>query len=97
VKSGAVGVNAFQTEEKIEMERLRVDPAIEEQQCERLRDLRLQRSAGKASELLSALEKAARGTDNLMPLVVECVENSITLGEICGVLRQVWGEYRSET
>jgi len=44
--------------------------------------------------LLAHLETAARGTDNLMPLFIACVENDVTLGEICGVLRGVFGEYR---
>jgi len=43
--------------------------------------------------LLERLEGAARGSQNLMPLFIECVENDITLGEICGVLRGLWGEY----
>ncbi len=45
-------------------------------------------------DLLSHLETAAKGTDNLMPLFVACVEADVTLGEICGVLRGVFGEYR---
>jgi methylmalonyl-CoA mutase, N-terminal domain len=89
-----VGVNAFSVDEKIELERLKVDPAIEQAQKRRLAELRLHRDAARLSELLSRLENAARGQENLMPLFVECVENSITLGEICGVLRDIWGEYQ---
>ncbi len=92
-----VGVNAFQVDEKIEMERLKVDPAIEEGQRRRLGDLRNKRDAAKVSELLSTLENAARGRDNLMPVFIECVERQITLGEICGVLRGLWGEYEPST
>ena len=88
-----VGVNAFQSDEKISLERLKVDPAIEASQCERLRIIRNQRDAGKVTQLLSQLEIGARGTANLLPLFVDCVENDITLGEICGVLRKVFGEY----
>jgi methylmalonyl-CoA mutase N-terminal domain/subunit len=47
-------------------------------------------------ELLEKLKAAASGTDNLMPLFIECVENDITLGEICNTLRVVWGEYVAE-
>ncbi|MCC6956279.1 MAG: methylmalonyl-CoA mutase, partial [Anaerolineales bacterium] len=92
-----VGVNAFQVDEKIEMERLKVDPAIEEGQRRRLGDLRSKRDAAKVSELLSTLENSARGRDNLMPVFIECVERQITLGEICGVLRGLWGEYEPST
>ena len=88
-----VGVNVYQSNEKITLERLRVDPAIEEGQRVRLAELRHQRDAGKVSQLLSQLESAARGSENLLPLFIECVENDITLGEICTVLRNVFGEY----
>ncbi|MEK7787959.1 MAG: methylmalonyl-CoA mutase family protein, partial [Chloroflexota bacterium] len=89
-----VGVNEFTTDEDINIERLRIDPAIEQAQCERVAAIRARRDANRASELRSRLETAARGSDNLMPLLVECVENDLTLGEICSTLRGVWGEYR---
>jgi methylmalonyl-CoA mutase N-terminal domain/subunit len=83
------------------LERLKVDPAIEIGQRERLAALRANRDSAKVTELLSRLEKLARGTpalrgaeeSNLLPLFIECVENDITLGEICNTLRSVWGEY----
>jgi methylmalonyl-CoA mutase N-terminal domain/subunit len=90
-----VGVNAFQVEEKLDMERLKVDPAIEQNQRARLAELRQTRDAAKVSELLGQLETAARGNENLMPLFIECVSQMITLGEITGVLRTVWGEYQT--
>lgn len=89
-----VGVNAFQIDENIELERLAVDPTIEKNQVEKLRTLKESRDANKVSELLTRLEKDSLGRDNLMPLIIECVENSLTLGEICGVLRKTWGEYQ---
>jgi methylmalonyl-CoA mutase N-terminal domain/subunit len=89
-----VGLNAFQSDEKVDLEPLRVDPAIEQAQCQRLARLRQRRDGRKVSELLGRLETAARGDENLMPLFVECVENDLTLGEICGLLRKVWGEYQ---
>ncbi len=89
-----VGLNAFQVEETIQLERLKVDPAIEAAQCARLQALRQRRDNHRASELLAQLESAARGDDNLMPLFITCVENDVTLGEICGVLRGLWGEYQ---
>jgi len=89
-----VGVNKFRTDEKINLESLKVDPAVESAQRERLASLRLHRDPARTSELLTRLEAAARGTENLIPLFVEAVESDVTLGEICGVLRIVWGEYR---
>jgi methylmalonyl-CoA mutase N-terminal domain/subunit len=89
-----VGVNAFQTQEKIELERVKVDPQIEKNQCTRLADLRVRRDAARTGELFARLDRTARSQENLMPLFIECVENSLTLGEICGALRRVWGEYQ---
>ena len=89
-----VGVNAFEANEKIELERLSVDPTIEKNQIEKLTRLKSKREPLKTSELLTHLEKESLGTNNLMPLMIECVENNITLGEICGVLRKTWGEYQ---
>ncbi len=89
-----VGLNAFQVAETLELEALKVDPAIESAQRARLAELRSNRDAVRVSELLGQLESAARGTDNLMPLLIECVESDVTLGEICNVLRRIWGEYQ---
>jgi len=89
-----VGVNGFQTHEEMVLERLAVDPSIEQGQRSRLAALRARRDNAKVAELLGQLETAARGTDSLMPLFITCVEHDITLGEICGVLRKVWGEYQ---
>ena len=50
----------------------------------------------KIAELRAHLESAAKGSENLMPLFIECVENDITLGEICNTLRGVWGEYQAQ-
>lgn len=89
-----VGLNAFETEETLQLERLRVDPAIEAAQRAKLTELRSKRDACKAAEMLALLEKTARSSENLMPVLVACVEAEITLGEVCGVLRNVWGEYQ---
>ena len=97
VESGeqiVVGVNQFQVEEEKTLERLKVDPAIEQIQRQRLADLRTSREPIRVSELLAHLEFTARGTGNLVPIFIECVENKITLGEVCGTLRKVWGEYQ---
>ncbi len=91
-----VGVNEFTSGEPPTLETLRVDPAVEERQKERLRALRKGRDGTRAAELLGRLETAAKGGENLMPLILTGVENDLTLGEICGALRAVWGEYRPE-
>jgi methylmalonyl-CoA mutase N-terminal domain/subunit len=88
-----VGVNAFQVDEKIELEQLKVDLEVEASQRVRLEELRAGRDAGRVGELLGHLETNARTKENLMPVFIECVENGITLGEICGLLRGLWGEY----
>ncbi|HSB64993.1 MAG TPA: methylmalonyl-CoA mutase family protein, partial [Anaerolineales bacterium] len=92
-EQAVVGVNAFQSDEKITLERLKVDPAIEESQRKRLQGLRERRDHEKVNQLLVQLEQSARGDANLVPVFVECVENDVTLGEICSVLRRVFGEY----
>ncbi|UCE00300.1 MAG: methylmalonyl-CoA mutase family protein [Chloroflexota bacterium] len=89
-----VGVNAFEVDEKIELDRLQVDPAIEAEQCKRLAELRESRDQTRVVELLSHLENFARGNENLLPIFIACVENGVTLGEICKTLRAVWGEYQ---
>lgn len=89
-----VGVNQFTVEENSERDLLRVDPAIEAAQRAHLAELRASRDNSKIAELRAQLETAARGTENLMPLFVTCVEADMTLGEICHTLRGVFGEYR---
>lgn len=92
-----VGVNAFQVDEEIELEQLKVDLTVEASQRARLEALRAGRDAGRVGELLGHLETNARTKENLMPVFIECVENGITLGEICGLLRGLWGEYEPPT
>ncbi len=88
-----VGVNEFEVQEERSLERLAVDPAIEIAARERLKKLRESRDGRAVNDLLGKLTSAAKGTENLMPLFIECVENEATLGEICNALRGVWGEY----
>ncbi len=89
-----VGVNQFQTEENETIPILRVDPQIEHNQIERVRAVRAKRDSAKAENTLVKLEEAARGTENLLPRILECVESYVTVGEISHRLRKVWGEYR---
>ena len=95
-ESIVVGVNAFQVDEAHTLERLAVDPAIELAQREKLARLRQERDQQLAGRCLEKLAGAARGSDNLMPIFIECVENDVTLGEICSTLRAAWGEYVAE-
>ncbi len=88
-----VGVNAFTVEEKLDLEGIAVDPSIEQDQKLKLAEMRYKRDNARVSELMTRLEHAAHTSENLMPLFIECVENELTLGEICGVLRKTWGEY----
>ena len=89
-----VGVNEFTVDETLNIERLKMDPAIERAQCEKVAAVRARRDANRVNELQTRLEAAARGSENLMPLFIACVENDLTSGEICSTLRGVWGEYR---
>ena len=91
-----VGVNAFEVNEERGLERLRVDPMIEIAQKEKLKELRENREPRIVEQLLERLTVSAQSNENLMPLFIECVENNITLGEICNTLRVVWGEYAAE-
>lgn len=90
-----VGVNKFTVDEKIVLESLKIDPKIEAEQRERLAALRAGRDVLLVEALLEKLENAAQGDENMMPIIIECVENNLTLGEICGRLRKIWGEYRA--
>jgi methylmalonyl-CoA mutase N-terminal domain/subunit len=89
-----VGLNRFQIEEETSIPTLRVDPAIEQAQVERVRALRARRDAAATEAALVRLEEAARGTENLLPHILACVEADITVGEISHRLRRVWGEYQ---
>jgi methylmalonyl-CoA mutase N-terminal domain/subunit len=89
-----VGVNRFQTSEEETIPILRVDEKIERSQIERLRAVREKRDSQAAENALMKLEEAARGTENLLPKILNCVENYATVGEISHRLRKVWGEYR---
>ncbi len=89
-----VGVNDYQVDETIDIQPLKIDPSIERGQIERLRIFKEKRDSSKVNDLLGTLKNAAQSDENLMPLMIHCVENDLTLGEICGVLRKVWGEYQ---
>lgn len=90
-----VGLNKFQTTEKLTLEKLNFDQSIENQARQRLKTLRAERDNHRVVELRNQLFNASKTSQNLMPLFIECVSNNVTLGEICGTLREVWGLYTS--
>ena len=87
-----VGMNEF-VQDAPPVPVMKIDPTIEREQVERLRAFRARRDAAKHAEALRRLDAAARGTDNLVPLVLDAVKADATVGEIAGVLRDVWGEH----
>ncbi len=89
-----VGVNQYQTAPQHVGEILKVNPAVREGQAARLTALRRSREQDRVAAGLSALETAARGSDNLMPALVEAAAARATMGEMCDVLRGVFGVYR---
>jgi len=89
-----VGLNKFQVEENPPKGLLRVDPAVGERQKEKLSALRARRNNTKVDSALASLRSAAKGTDNLMFPILDAVRAYATLGEICGVLREEFGEYQ---
>lgn len=89
-----VGVNKFQAEEAELPEPFRIDPALEEQQLKRLGAVRACRSKINVNITLQRLEEAARGTENLMPRILDCGRAYVTVGEISDRLKKVFGEYR---
>jgi methylmalonyl-CoA mutase N-terminal domain/subunit len=95
-EKSVVGVNIYQNEEEITLDKLTVDLKIELEARQRLAALRQKRDGQKVNDLLGRLDTMAGGSENLIPLFVEMVENDITLGEICNVLRKKWGEYRPQ-
>ena len=89
-----VGVNEFNSNEPVEIPILEMDPEGFERQCRRLKNLRSSRNKARHEASLTAIEKAAEGDENLMPHFIEAAKAKATLGEMCDVLRGVFGEYR---
>ena len=89
-----VGMNKFQVKEEPPKGLLKVDPAVGELQKKKLADLRARRDNHLVNEKLEALKKACHSDENLMPFILDAVRAYGTLGEICGVMREVFGEYQ---
>jgi methylmalonyl-CoA mutase N-terminal domain/subunit len=92
-----VGVNDFIVEESKKPEIMRLDPEVERNQISALKKVKAQRDNAKVQETLASLRKAAQGDDNLMPHILEAVKAYASLGEICNVLRDEFGEFVSKS
>jgi len=93
-KRAIIGVNKYKVDEPIEIPILKMDEKGEERQINRLKKLRKERDKSKFEKNLNRLRKAAEGEENLMPYILDCVHSYATLGETCGILREVFGEYK---
>jgi methylmalonyl-CoA mutase N-terminal domain/subunit len=89
-----VGVNKYATTEKQEIPMLEIDERIEEEQIERLNAVRRKRDGRAVLKSLDDIRAACKRGDNVMPHCIEAVKNLVTVGEICDVYREVYGEYR---
>jgi methylmalonyl-CoA mutase N-terminal domain/subunit len=90
-----VGVNRYEAKDEAPIELLRVDPALEQKQIDRVQSTRATRDSAKVESTLAALKGGAAKPDvNLMPLIVEASREYVTMGEMCDALREVWGVWR---
>jgi methylmalonyl-CoA mutase N-terminal domain/subunit len=90
-----VGVNRYQLEDEQELDILRIDPALERKQIDRVQALKDSRDSAKVEQRLAELKRAAARDDvNLMPPIVDASRDYVTMGEICDAFREVWGTWR---
>ncbi|MFP4048335.1 MAG: methylmalonyl-CoA mutase [Desulfovermiculus sp.] len=89
-----VGANEFQSTEDIKIPLLRIDPEVEKAQVERVQAVREERDSDQVQATLNALRQAAQSETNVMPSIVDAVKAYATIGEICDVMREVFGEHR---
>jgi methylmalonyl-CoA mutase N-terminal domain/subunit len=89
-----VGVNRYELTDEPEVEILRIEPALEQKQVERVRTLRGRRDSAAVEATLARLKEGAAGEENLMPLLLDASRAYATLGEMCDALREVWGVWR---
>lgn len=89
-----VGVNQFSIEEKEQEGLLRIDDSVEKNQINRLKNIKNTRDQNAVKTSLAHLKTAAKGTDNLMPYIIDAVKSYASIGEICNVMREVFGEYK---
>lgn len=91
-----VGMNEFKAKEDTDISIFKPEPRKMQRQIQKLSEVKNRRDQGKVQSSLAAVRKAAEGQENLMPYFIDAVKAYATLGEICGVLRSVFGEYRPE-
>ena len=89
-----IGVNAFKSDQKQPITLLQIDEKVHQEQVDRIAQVKRDRSQAAVDVALAKVEAACRGTDNLMPPVLEAVKAYATLGEVSDVFRKVWGQYR---
>jgi methylmalonyl-CoA mutase N-terminal domain/subunit len=89
-----VGVNRYELDDEPELEILRIDPALEQKQIDRVQALRAGRDSAKVEQRLAELKRVAAGDENLMPAIVDAARDYVTMGEICDAFREVWGVWR---
>jgi len=89
-----VGVNRYEAADETPLEILRIDPALEQKQIERVQGLRARRDSAAVETALAKLREGAAGDANLMPLIVDASRAYVTMGEMCDALREVWGIWR---
>ena len=89
-----VGVNKFQIKEEDQKELLKINRNVQEEQIKFLKKVKAERNNAEVKSKLKELEKAANGTDNLMPYILSAVKSYASVGEICNTMRRVFGEYK---
>ena len=92
-----IGVNKFKMDEPVSMKLLKVNPQVEKEQLEKLRSIKASRDNLKVKSLLKKLKEAAQRDTNLMFPILDAIKAYATLGEICSVLRELFGEYKGTT
>ena len=89
-----MGVNRFEIEKEEIKDIFKIDLKTQKEQIKRLNQVKKERDDSKVEKLLKILKSKAQSDENLMYPILECVEVYATIGEMCDVLREVWGEYR---
>ena len=89
-----VGVNKFTVDEKEQEGLLKIDDSVEKNQVNRLKNIKQKRDYIAVNEALNNLRNAAKGSDNLMPFIIKAVKSYASIGEICNIMREIFGEYK---
>ncbi len=95
-ETAVVGVNKYAEEDGIDIPLLEIGAEVQASQIARLKQVRAERDSDRVEQCLNSLRSAATGEDNLMPVILEAVKAYATVGEIIGVLREAFGEYREQ-